>query len=166
MNKIAVTLALCLFPALPACSPQTPTELANEGYAALGASDWPQALESFERALAGLEADASARPGEFQRVRLGALKAQAHVKPNEAVAACLAQVKRDEAGADTLAQVSSELLDAGAQEEAVTLMDEGLKRFTDSPELKALNERILAAAAADPNSGLTEQLRGLGYISN
>lgn len=154
----ALTLALPL--TLVACGggSETPSEMTDAGYAALGAGDHTAAVESFEGALASLE------PGspDYLRAKMGEIEALIHVDAARARDEFLSE--SEAFGEAQYATVGSKMTSAKKFNEAIAVLDAGMKRFSESPKLKAMLDQVALEAQKSGNSDALDALKGLGYL--
>lgn len=152
---------LCL--AAASCSGSAdPAKLTDEGYAALGKSDWKGAQADFAEALEGLE---SSSPG-FLRAKLGWIEAAIYTDPAKAKDEFLAlaagmgsQIK----SSDYIA-VASKLTGERKFPEAIAVLERGLKAHAEDPKVRAVGEAIKKAAEKVGDSSALAALKGLGYM--
>lgn len=154
----ALCLALSL--SLAACGGGggDPTQLTNDGYQALNSGDHAAAVKSFEAALSGLEAGTP----DFQRAKMGEIQALIHLDAGRARDQFLMHAEAFDAKA--YETVGSQLTTAKEFEEAIAVLDAGMKRFTENPKLQALIDEVKAAAEKSGDAGALDSLKGLGYL--
>lgn len=139
-----------------------PAKLTDEGYAALGKSDWKGAQTDFAAALEGLK---STDPG-FLRAKLGWIEAAVYTDPAKAKDEFLAlaggmnlQIK----SSDYIA-VASKLTGERKFPEAIAVLESGLKAHAEDPKVRAVGEAIKKAAEKAGDNAALEALKGLGYM--
>jgi len=135
-----------------------PGQLTSEGYQALGSGDAKAALEDFQTALAGLEAGTP----EYQRAKMGEIEALIQLDPKRAQETMLALGSA--ADESQYATVGNKLTGAGHFLEAIAVLDAGMKRYAESPKLKALLDQVKVEAEKQGDSGALDALKGLGYL--
>jgi hypothetical protein len=152
--------ALCLTLPLASCGGGggDPASLTNDGYASLGSGDHQGALESFEKALAGLDANAP----EYMRAKMGEIEALTHLDADRAKDALLGL--GDRAGESEYSKVASNLTVEGHFMQAIDVLDAGVKKYGESPKLKALLDKVKAEAEKSGSSDALDKLKGLGYL--
>lgn len=162
--KLRLLAAVCLF-LLPACGGDTdPRALADEGSKALNSGNYAEAARSYEKALAGLGSD-TANP-EWKRAKLGLIQARVQLDAGRArdefleLAAANASKVTD----SDYNLIGSKLGDAGKLQEAVAVLDAGMKAHPESPHLKALRDDIGKRAEASGDESALQSLKGLGYV--
>lgn len=160
-------LPLLLLPLLlaPACGGGSdPKDLTEAGYAALGAGDQKAALADFEKALAAIGSD-TAHP-QYLRAELGAIEAKIRLDPEAAKTEFLelASSMPSQITARDFSTLGGKFASAKEFLAAIDLLDAGMKAHSESPELKALQDNIKAAAEKEGDQGALDKLRGLGYI--
>ena len=135
-----------------------PTQLTNDGYQALNSGDHAAAVKSFEAALGGLE------PGtpDFQRAKMGEIRALIHLDASRARDQFLDHAQAFDAKA--YETVGSQLTSAKKFEEAIAVLDAGIKRYSESPKLQALIDKVKSEAEKSGDTGALDSLKGLGYL--
>jgi len=157
-------LALLLVPlGLAACSGSSdPTELTDQGYAALGKGDYPAAMEAFKDALAKLQ---PSDPG-FVRAKMGEIEAWIRADANKAHDEFLelARSHPEEVGSREYGTVANKMVAAQQFMTAIDVLDAGIKAHAEDPKLKATMDEVKAAAqkAGDPEA--IKKLQSLGYL--
>jgi hypothetical protein len=157
-TTLALTALLLTLPLSSCGGGGDPASLTDDGYAALGSSDYEGALGSFQSALAGLD---PAEPG-FMRAKMGEIDALTHLDPDGARDAILGI--GDRAGEAEYSKVASDLTAEGHYIQAIDVLDGGVKRHGESPKLKALLEKVRAEAEKSGSSDALDKLKGLGYL--
>ncbi len=152
------TLALTLPLASCGGGAADPGSLTNDGYAALGSSDYQGALESFHEALAGLEADA---PG-FLRAKMGEIEALTHLDPDKAKDALLAV--GDQIGESEYCRVAGDLTVGEHFDQAIDVLNAGVEKHGESPKLRALLDKVAVEAEKAGSTDALDKLKGLGYL--
>jgi hypothetical protein len=157
-------ISLLLLAALSACDRADAKALTDAGSASLNSGDAKGAVASFDEALAQL------KPGDtdFLRASIGRCQALARTDPQRAEAdfLALAQSQPSRVREPEFVDVATELAKRGAIGPATTVAEEGLKRFPESPAIKALLDTVGDAAkqAGDPES--LKKLKGMGYVGD
>ena len=165
--RSALVLPVALMTLLASCGGDASTgsgsgaastdDAANEAFKALASGQHAEALLSFDRALAGLD---PASP-EYRELGLARCEALAHVDGPGTVEAMKAMqgVSPKQYG-----KIAQRLIAASKYEEAVLVMDQGVKAHPNDAEMTKLREDISAAAAKDPAGA--KALQGLGYLGD
>lgn len=160
MRRRLAALSLALSLSIASCGggSEDPAAMTDEGYAALGAGDHRAAVESFEGALATLE------PGspDYMRAKMGEIEALIHVDAARAKTEFLEQ--GESFSEAQYATVGSKMTSAKKFQEAIAVLDAGMKRFSESPKLKAMLDQVAVEAEKSGNSDALESLKGLGYL--
>jgi hypothetical protein len=134
----------------------------DEGYAALGKSDWSAAASSFEQALKGLS---PTDPG-FKRAKMGHVEALIHLdaKSSEQEFLALARGNPELIGSDEYRTVASKMTSAKQYLPAIGVLDAGLKANPEDPKLMAVLEKVKSEAQKSNDAGALDALKGLGYL--
>ena len=141
-------------------NPEKGAKLTDKGMAALNSGDPKGALLSLEKALSQLEAGSP----EYMRAKSGEIEALIQVDAERAKTQLLALGPA--ADEDLYATIGNKMCAAGKLTQATDVLDAGIKLYSESPQLKALQDRVVAEAqkAGDPDA--MEKLKGLGYIGD
>jgi hypothetical protein len=161
-NDLLLTLALCFVTSCGGGS--DPKTLTNDGSAALGAGKYAQAAESFEGALAGMDA---ANP-DWMRAKMGLVEALVHTDPARAKTEFLALAR---AGTSKVtdrdfALIGQKFGQAGKLTEAAEILNAGMEMHAESPQLLALRDSLGDMAKASGDADSLESLKGLGYAGD
>jgi len=157
-------LLLCALFLVPACGPADPRALTDEGSSALAAGDAPKAKDCFEQALAAM------KPGDpdYARASMGRFQALVRSEPEQARDLFLGYAKAPGAPATEgdYATMVAEFLRRERTNEAIDVMDAGIKAFPKSEVMLAIRSKVEAQArtAKDPSS--MQKMKGLGYIGD
>ena len=156
---LALLLCLCA-----ACGEGDPKALTDRGTAALGAGRDAEAIESFDRALAGLD-PASA---DWLRASLGRCRALARSQPAKAKGEFLALAKAHPTRVQEqdFGQIVDELVREDAIVEAIDVMDAGIKLHPESPGMQQVRARVLEASQKAQSPEALDKLKGLGYVGD
>ena len=161
MRHLLPILVLCF---LAACGGDDPRALTAAGTKSLNSGDPKGAIASFDRALAHMD---SSDP-DFLRASIGRCQALARTEPERAQADFLALARSQPARVKEpeFVAVAMDLAKHNAIGPATAIAEEGMKRFTDSPDMIALRDKIgdAAKAAGDPES--LKKMKGLGYAGD
>src|SRR5688572_958826 len=155
-------LSLLLLVLTPACDAD-PGDLTEAGYTALGAGDSEGALKEFERALDEIGTDTS-HP-HFLRAKLGAIEARIRVDAEAAKREFLdlAAGMPSQITARDFSTLGGKFAGAKQYLAAIDLLDAGMKAHSESPDLKALQDDIRAAAQQSGDQDALDKLSSLGY---
>ena len=159
-RRSALLLSLVLVAS--ACSPADPKALTDQGHSALGAGDAEKAQASFDDALAQID---PSHP-EWLRASLGRCQALARHDPTAAREAFLGLARSHPARVTVqdFSIVVGELVQAGAVSEAIDVMDAGIKLYPESPVMQVIKEKVIAASTRSQDPGVSDKLKGLGYV--
>ncbi len=154
-------LASLLLLSLAACGGGDPKA---DGFAAYGSGDYTTAVAKLDEALASrTQADA-----DYLEIAVGRCQALAHVD----AAKCqkeflaLAGANADGIQSQDYSMIISELVAAKGFEPAVMVVDDGIKRFTESPKLVQLKDKIVQESKKAGDAGALKALDGLGYLGD
>jgi hypothetical protein len=137
---------------------KTPTELTNDGAAALGSGDYTGALSNYREALAGLTRE----DPDYLRAKMGEVEALIHVNAEEATTTFLGLGSLvDE---NHFATVASKMTSAGEYQEAIKVLDAGVQAYGESPKLVAMLQKVKEEAEDAGDEGALKALEGLGYL--
>ena len=156
--RLTTLLASGLLSLLAACSGADPKTLISDAYADLGSGDAAAALSKFDSALGQLEES----DPDYDRAHKGKLEALAYTD----AARCVEEVTKI---ASTLADkdfamLGGALADAGNMNEAIDLLDAGMKAHKGSDSLTKLKDKVVTKATAEGNDAALAKLKGLGYL--
>jgi hypothetical protein len=141
-----------------AVNPEKGKKLTDKGMTALNSGDYAGAVESFEKAVGQLEAGSP----EYMRAKAGEIEALIHVDAERAKTQMLALgPKADE---NMYTAVASKMCSAKRNQEAVAVLDAGIKLYPESPQLKAQMDKVIAEAQKQGDAGALDSLKGLGYL--
>jgi TolA-binding protein len=158
-----LALLACLPLTLAACGGGggDPTELTNQGYAALGSGDTETAVDRFAQALKVLQ------PGDpgYKRARMGECEAKARIAPDAAARSFLAfaQEQPGQVDAGDYHKFGMQLSERKALADAVAVLGAGLERFPDDPKIDEAMKKTQLAAEQSGDTGALDALRGFGY---
>jgi thioredoxin-like negative regulator of GroEL len=161
-NGLFLTLALALAPSCGGAS--DPKALTNEGSAALSAGKYSEAAQSFEQALAAMDAT---NP-DWMPAKLGLIEALVHTDATRAKDEFLALAKSSSSKVTDrdFAQIGNALGQAGKIKEAGEVLTAGLEMYAESPQLIALRDSLGDMAKASGDSEALDNLKGLGYAGD
>lgn len=158
-----ILLLVALF-LVPACAPSDPRALTDAGASALASGDSAKALASFEEALAAME------PGdaEYVRASMGRFQALVRNEPERARDEFLAFAKVQAAALSEshYGILVGEFLRRGRTNEAIDVMDAGVKAFPNSEAMLAIRKRVEEQARASKDPASMQKLKGLGYVGD
>ncbi len=160
---VATGLSVVLLCLVAACSGSAdPAKLTDQGYAALGKSDWKGAQADFGSALAALEPT----DPRYLRAKMGWIEAAIYTDPGKAkdeflalAAGMASQVK----SSDYIA-VASKLTGERKFPEAIAVLESGLKAHAEDPKVRAVGEAIKKAAERAGDDASLAKLKTLGYL--
>ncbi len=157
LAPIALSLAL-----VSACGggAADPKEHADAGETALAQKDYDKAGKEFGAALDAMGNDAS-HP-QYEKVKLGAIHALAHVNPDQARDDFLALAAQTQLEANDYSKLANELASAMAYAQAAAVMDVGLEAHPEHPGLAAVLANLKEKAEEDPTAQTA--LKDLGYL--
>ncbi len=161
--RLSIPILLALLPAL-ACDSADVTTRLDAGYAALNSADGESALEHFEAAYEAME---NAPEGQLHlRALLGLVEATALARPEsvEGTWLTLHHHHPELLEPRDYIHLASSLLETEASRHAATVMDLGVKRFPDDPELAELEARLARIVARGDDPELAGDLDKLGYL--
>jgi hypothetical protein len=155
---IFLPLALCL---ATSCGSSDPATLANDGSAALSAGKYPEAVKSFEGALAGMDASSP----DWMRVQLGLVQALAHTDATRGKTEFLALAKANPSKVSDrdFSMIGLKYGEAGKLNEATEILNAGMEMHAESPQLIQLRDRLGDLAKEGGSSDALKALEGLGY---
>jgi tetratricopeptide (TPR) repeat protein len=130
----------------------------DEGYSALNSGNHQDALSRFQSALEGLDAS----DPQYMRAKMGEIEALTHLDADGAKDALLGL--GDQAGEGEYSKVANTLTGQGNFIQAIDVLDAGVKRYGESPKLKAMLELVRAEAEKSGSSDALDKLKGLGYL--
>ena len=142
----------------------TPAKLTDEGYAALGKSDWSGAAADFDKALAGLK---STDPG-FLRAKMGQVEALVHLDAPKAKQEFLAVATgvSSQVGAKEDVAVASKLAGERKFSEAIDVLAVGKTAYPEDVKIKNVGNAMLKEATKAGDSESAKRLKGLGYLGD
>lgn len=134
-------------------------ELNSKGSKALNSGDAKGALESFQAALEHLE------PGtpDYMKAKSGEIDALIQLGQAEQAKGALFALG-SQADENMYSAVASKMYAAKHNAEAIAVLDAGLKLHAESPQLKALMDKVIADAQKQGDTGTLDSLKGLGYV--
>lgn len=160
LSRLSIA-ALCLVAA--ACGGSAdPAKLTDEGYAALGKSDFKGAKADFAAALEGLKSTDAG----FLRAKLGWIEAAIYtdpVKAKDEFLALAAGMPSQVKSSDYIA-VASKLTGERKFPEAIAVLEGGLKAHAEDPTVRAVGEAIKREAEKAGDNAALATLKGLGYM--
>ncbi len=164
MNRPACVLIL-LSLLLTACGGGgDPTELTNEGSAALASGNGAEAARCFQQALKELE------PGDplYKRARLGEIEAKMLANPEAAKASFLTYAKEhpEQLEARDYHAIGTKFSDRKALKHAVDVLGAGKERFPSDAKLDEALTLMVAAAEKTGDTSALDALAGLGYAGS
>lgn len=139
-----------------------PKALTDEGYAALGTSDYDGALESFQKALAEMDS----AHAQFKRAKMGEIEALIHVDAERAKDEFIAMAgsMSGSVTAKDYQAIASKMTSEKKYVPAIAVLDAGIKAHAENPKLLAIMEKVKSEAEKAGDSGALDALRGLGYL--
>jgi len=157
LAPIALSLAL-----VSACGggAADPEEHADAGETALAQKDYDKALKEFGAALDAMENDAS--HAQYEKAKLGAIHALAHVNPDQAQTDFLELAKSTQLEANDYSKLANELAGAMAYAQAADVMHAGIEAHPEHPGLAAVLANLKEKAEEDPTA--QRALQDLGYL--
>ncbi len=159
------TLVLAALLPLSACGGNSdPAELTEKGYQALSSGEYREARKSFDQALAALGADRS-QP-VWMRAKMGAIQARIPIEPARAKDEFLelATALPGQVTDKDFSLIAGRLGDSGKLNEAVAVLEVGMKAHQESPHLQALRDKLGDLARSSGSAEDQEALEGLGYV--
>jgi hypothetical protein len=147
-----------------ACAGSDPKALTDAGSAALNSGDARGAVASFDRALEHMDA---AHP-DYLRASLGRCQALARFDSGRAKDdfLSLARAQPSKVREADFTALATELVHRGAIAPAVSLAEEGMKMFPESPSMKSLRDFVGDAAKKASDPAALQRLKGLGYAGD
>lgn len=159
----ATRLSAALLCLIAACGGSAdPAKLTDEGYAALGKSDWKGAQADFNSALETLK---PSDPG-YLRAKMGWIEAAIYTEPGKAkdeFLALAAGMSQQVKSSDYIS-VASKLTGERKFSEAIAVLESGLKAHSEDPKVRAVGEAIKKAAEKAGDNASLEALKSLGYL--
>src|SRR5262249_5515220 len=158
-NPLLLLVSLTL-----ACAGSDPKALTDAGSAALNSGDARGAVASFDRALEHMDAS---HP-DYLRACLGKCRALAGIDSARAKDEflALAQSRPSKIREADFTAIATELVHHGAIAPAVSIAEEAMKRFPESPSMKTLRDFVGDAAKKSEDPAALQRLKGLGYAGD
>ncbi|MFT5287559.1 MAG: hypothetical protein ACI8TQ_003747 [Planctomycetota bacterium] len=161
------SLLIALAVSLTSCGGASdPAALTDLGAKALGSGDYAEAAAQFDAALSAIAGDTS--NDQYLRAKWGIIEAGAHVAPDRSVSDFLSLAKANSAtmSEKDYSKVGSWLSSAKKFVQAITVLNEGVQAYGESPtlinQLKDIKKKAEAAGDADAAGALS----GLGYLGD
>jgi len=140
-----------------------PAALADSAVAALNSSDYQTAYDDFGKALELIGGNSG--HAQFKRAAVGQIQAQVHLDAEQARKSFL-ELAQKQSGVITdrdYSDIAGRLASARAFEDAIYVMDAGLKAHIESPVLAKLKESIVKQSKESGDPAALAALEGLGY---
>jgi thioredoxin-like negative regulator of GroEL len=134
-------------------------ELNEKGSKALNSGDAQGALKSFQAALEHLEPGTS----DYMKAKTGEIDAMIQLGHAEHAKDALFALG-PQADENMYTDVASKLYAAKHNPEAIAVLDAGIKLYAESPQLKALMDKVIADAQKQGDANTLKDLEGLGYL--
>jgi hypothetical protein len=141
-----------------------PAKAVDDGYVALGKSDWKAAQSDFDAALATLKSTDAG----YLRAKLGQIEALIHLDAAKAKQEFLALAKGMSSQVEPkhFIAVASNLTSEKKYVDAVDVLEAGLNAHSEDPKLRAVGEEIKKAASKAGDDKALAALKGLGYLGD
>jgi hypothetical protein len=157
-------LALCALMLVSCGGNASPAELTNDGYAALGKSDWKGAAGDFDRALAGLKTT----DADYLRAKLGLIEALVHTDAPKAKSEFLALAAGTPSPVTSknFVVVASKLAGERKFSDAIDVIEVGKQMYPEDTKLNEVGKALAKAASKAGDSEAEKRLKGLGYLGD
>ena len=142
----------------------TPAQLTDDGYAALGKSDWKGAAGDFDQALATLKSTDAG----FLRAKMGQIEALIHTDAPKAKSEFLALAAGTPSPvtAKEFVAVASKLAGERKFSDAIDVLEVGKKMYPADAKLNDVGKAMAKAASKAGDSEAEKRLKGLGYLGD
>jgi hypothetical protein len=138
-----------------------PAKLTDEGYAALGKSDWKGAQADFDAALQQMQTTDAG----YLRAKMGSIEALIYTQPERAKDDFLALAKgmSSQVKASDYITVAGKLAGNSKFPEAIAVLEAGLAAHPEHPKVREVGDKIKVLATKAGDSKALDALKGLGY---
>jgi hypothetical protein len=164
LPRISTVLSSALLCVLAASCGGTadPAKLTDEGYAALGKSDWKGAQADFDAALQQMQSTDAG----YLRAKMGSIEALVYTQPEQAKNEFLALAKgmSSQVKASDYINVAGKLAGNSKFPEAIAVLEAGMAAHPEEPKVRAVGEKIKELATKAGDSEAIEKLKSLGYM--